>query len=73
MQDKAGSYTDRHGNHLERGFHGAASVNKTPIDLPAAPLLDNPWMRQERGGPLTVTRGASRRVYDFESWQITAG
>ena len=38
---------------------------------PRGPLLENPWMRQEYGGNLTVTDGKTTRVYDLTTWTIT--
>jgi len=34
-------------------------------------LLENPWMRQEFGGNLTITDGRTNRVYDVTNWTIT--
>ncbi len=66
------SYTDRLGNKLEKTFKGAALVNgKLPEDYDHWPLLDNPWMHQERNGNLTITDGHIRRIYDVTNWTVT--
>ncbi len=67
-----GSYTDRGGNVLEKTFGGKALVNgKTPECYDHWPLLDNPWMHQERNGNLVITDGRATRTYDLTNWKIT--
>jgi len=66
----AGAYTDRLGNKLEKAFDGEAKVNGTVIDYNSWPLVDNPWVHQERGGNMTVTDGKTTRLYDVKNWTI---
>ena len=66
-----GRYTDRFGNVLEKTFDGEAKVNGKVIDYDSWPLVDNPWVHQERGGDMTVTDGKTVRVYDLTNWTIT--
>ena len=65
-----GRCTDRRGNVIEREFQGAARINGQPVDFANWPQLENPWMRQQRGGPLTLTDGREKRVYDFEKLTV---
>ncbi len=71
IQGSTGTHTDRHGNVLERTFQGGATINGVTVDHAAAPLLNNPWMKQPVGGALTVSVAGNTRLYDFESWSIT--
>lgn len=64
------TFTDRAGTRLERTFHGDTRVNGERVAYETWPLLENPWMRQERGGNLVLTDGRIRRVYDVEKWTI---
>ena len=66
-----GRYTDRKGNVIERVFQGEAKINGKTIDFSHWPQLDSPWVKQQRGGPLTLTDGRAKRVYDFEQWKMT--
>jgi len=68
----SGLYTDRLGNRLEKAFKGKTLVNgQLPECYDHWPLLDNPWMHQERNGNLTITDGRNKRVYDVNNWTIT--
>jgi hypothetical protein len=40
------------------------------VDFAAWPRLDRPWVRQSADGPLVLTDGRARRVYDFEKWTV---
>lgn len=66
-----GSYTDRFGVTLEKTFDGDAKVNGKAINYDAWPLVENPWVRQERGGNLILTDGITERIYDVNKWTIT--
>lgn len=66
-----GTYTDRFGNVLEKIFDGDAKVNGKVIDYESWPLIDNPWVHQERNGAMTVTDGKTTRIYDMTTWTIT--
>lgn len=66
-----GTYTDRFGNILKKVFDGPASVNGAIIDYESWPLVDNPWIRQERDGNMTVTDGKTVRTYDIKKWTVT--
>jgi hypothetical protein len=46
------------------------SINGTKVDFSTWPLIDNPWVHQDVGGPMTVTDGKTRKVYDFKTWTI---
>ncbi len=65
-----GRYTDRLGNTLECVFDGPDTVNGAPVDYAAWPVLESPWTKQARGGPLTVTAGGVARTYDFAAWTV---
>lgn len=66
-----GTYTDRFGNTLEKTFDGEAKVNGKPIDYDSWPLVENPWMHQDRGGNMILTDGKTERIYDVSNWTIT--
>jgi len=66
-----GTYTDRFGTTLEKTFDGEAKVNGKPIDYDSWPLVDNPWMHQDRGGNMIITDGKTERIYDVSKWTIT--
>ncbi|VTU01796.1 Uncharacterized protein OS=Bacteroides ovatus CL03T12C18 GN=HMPREF1070_00577 PE=4 SV=1 [Gemmataceae bacterium] len=68
---KSAAFTDRDGTRVERAFGGDTRVNGDRVEYEAWPLLDNPWMRQEYGGDLTITDGKTKRVYDVTNWTIT--
>jgi hypothetical protein len=65
-----GRYTDRSGNTLECVFDGPDTVNGQAVDYAAWPVLESPWTKQARGGPLVVTAGAVTRTYDFNTWTV---
>jgi hypothetical protein len=78
VPDVGYSYRSRHGDILEQpAFSGDAMkapmprINGTVVDFDAWPLIDNPWVHQDVGGPMTVTDGTSVRTYDFDSWTVT--
>jgi hypothetical protein len=52
------TFTDHQGQRIERTFDGERIACET------WPLLENPWMRQEWDGNLTLEDGATTRVYD---------
>ena len=58
-------YTDRHGNRLMCTFGGEDRVNDLPVDYAAWPALENPWMDQNPGGPLTVRDDRGSVVMDI--------
>jgi hypothetical protein len=65
-----GRYTDRLGNTLECVFDGPDTVNGKAVDYAAWPVLESPWTRQARGGPMVLTAGAVTRTYDFAAWTV---
>lgn len=67
------TFTDHAGTIIERTFDGDTKIDGTPEDYARWPLLDNPWMRQEWDGNLTITDGTTRRVYDVTKWRISDG
>lgn len=64
-------FTDRDGVVIERTFNGDTRINGERVAYETWPLLDNPWMRQEFGGNLTLTDGKTTRYYDVTNWTIT--
>lgn len=66
----AGRYSSRKGNIIERVFQGEAKINGQPVDFSQWPMIDSPWVKQPRCGPLTLTDGREKRVYDFEKWTV---
>ena len=64
------SLTDRDGVVIERTFNGDTRINGERIAYETWPLLENPWMRQEFGGNLTLTDGNTKRLYDVTHWTI---
>jgi hypothetical protein len=67
----ANSFLDREGTLIEREFDGDTRINGRRTDYESWPLLENPWMRQEWEGNLTISDGRTRRVYDVENWTVT--
>jgi hypothetical protein len=65
------TFTNHEGAAIERTFDGDTSINGTREDYASWPLLENPWMRQEFGGNLTLTDGSNKRLYDVTNWTIT--
>lgn len=72
------SYMSRHRDTLvQPAFSGDAknapmpSINRKQVDLRTWPLIDNPWVHQDVGGPLTVTDGKTIQTYDFRNWKVT--
>ena len=65
------SFTDQHGHRIERTFDGDTLVSGERIAYDTWPLLENPWMRQEWNGDLTLTDGKIKRHYDLTHWTIT--
>jgi hypothetical protein len=63
-------FVDRDGVAIERFFDGDTRINGQRVAYETWPLLENPWMRQEFGGNLTVTDGKTTRVYDVTNWTI---
>jgi hypothetical protein len=59
------------GAMLECVFGGENKLNGRAVGYANWPTLENPWMKQARGGPLTVTDGRITRCYDFETWTVT--
>ena len=69
--DATATFTDHDGVTIERTFNGDTRVNGERVAYETWPLLENPWMRQEFGGNLTLTDGRTTRVYDVQNWTIT--
>jgi len=69
--DLTATFTDRTGATIEKTFEGATTIDGRAVDYTSWPLVDNPWMHQPWGGNLTVTDGATQRVYDLDRWLIT--
>jgi hypothetical protein len=65
------TFTDRDGTQIQHTFDGDTRINGTREDYESWPLLENPWMRQEFGGNLTLTDGTTKRLYDVTNWTIT--
>lgn len=65
------TFTDRDGATIERVFGGDTRINGRRLAYETWPLLENPWMRQEVDGNLTLTDGTSKRLYDVTNWTIT--
>jgi hypothetical protein len=66
------TFTDRDGATIERVFGGDTRINGRRLAYEVLPLLENPWMRQEVDGNLTLTDGTTKRLYDVTNWTITA-
>ena len=66
-----GRYTGRNGHTLECVFDGADKIDGVTVNYAHWPVLDNPWMRQEFGGNLTLTVGKTKHLYDMSNWTIT--
>ncbi len=71
------AYTSRHQDKLAQpAFTGDAvkasmpSINGRTVDFSTWPLIDNPWVHQDIGGPMIVTDGKIKKVYDFKTWTI---
>jgi len=71
IKGSTGRYTDRNGNVIERIFQGEAKINGQPVNFPQWPMMDSPWVKQTRGGVLTLTDGHEKLLYNFEKWQVT--
>lgn len=67
--DKA-RFVDHEGAVIERTFDGDTLINGRVEPYESWPLLENPWMRQEWEGDLTLTDGVTTRVYDVKRWKI---
>lgn len=65
------TFTDHLGHTIEHTFNGPTRFNGKVEDYQSWPLLENPWMRQEFGGNLTITDGKTTRFYDVSKWEIT--
>jgi hypothetical protein len=65
------TFVDRDSNRIERAFDGDTRINGDRIAYETWPLLENPWMRQEWNGDLTLTDGKTTRHYDLSNWTIT--
>jgi hypothetical protein len=65
------TFTDHHGQHIERMFDGDTVINGERIAYETWPLLENPWMRQEWNGDLILSDGKTKRHYDLTHWTIT--
>ncbi len=65
------TFTDHHGHRIERMFDGDTIINGERIAYETWPLLENPWMRQEWNGDLTLSDGKTKRHYDLTKWTIT--
>jgi hypothetical protein len=65
------AFTDRDGVAIERTFNGDTRVDGKRVAYEDWPLLENPWMRQEFGGNLTITDGKTTRLYDVTKWTVT--
>jgi hypothetical protein len=66
-----GAYTDRDGVVITRTFNGDTKIAGERVAYETWPLLENPWMRQEWEGHLTLTDGRTTRLYDVTDWTIT--
>jgi hypothetical protein len=66
-----GPNSDYEGDTIERTFNGDTRVNGERVAYETWPLLENPWMRQEFGGNLTLTEGRTTRVHDVQNWTTT--
>jgi hypothetical protein len=64
------AFTDHQGHRIERLFDGDTRINEKRIAYENWPLLENPWMRQEWNGNLTLIDGSITRVYDVSQWKI---
>ena len=64
------TFTDHYDHRIERIFDGDTCINGERIAYETWPLLENPWMRQEWNGNLTLRDGSTTRVYDVTNWQI---
>lgn len=64
------TFTDHHGRRIERHFDGDTRIQGERIAYETWPLLENPWMRQEWNGNLTLKDGTTTRVYDVTQWKI---
>ena len=64
------TFNDHHGHRIERTFDGDTHINGERIAYDTWPLLENPWMRQEWNGNLTLKDGPTTRVYDVTQWRI---
>ncbi|MGF1603196.1 MAG: hypothetical protein ACFCU8_14465, partial [Thermosynechococcaceae cyanobacterium] len=65
------TFIDRDGIQVERTFNGDTLINGQRLAYETWPLLENPWMRQEWNGNLTLTDGKVQRIYDTAKWIIT--
>jgi len=61
---------DHHGQRIERNFDGDTLVNGERIAYETWPLLENPWMRQEWNGNLTLKNGSTTRFCDVTQGRI---
>ncbi len=64
-------FVARDGVAIEHAFDGDTRINGQRVAHEPRPLLENPSMRQEIGGNLTVTDGKTTRLYDVTNWIIT--
>jgi hypothetical protein len=62
------TFTNLEGKVMNIVFGGARSVDGVAYDYNNWPLIDNPWMQQQRQGILTIQSGSGTCSYDFAAW-----
>lgn len=71
LKGETASFTDHDGNIVARTFDGDTLIDGRRESYEQWPLLENPWMRQEWDGNLTISDGKTIRTYDVKNWTIT--
>jgi hypothetical protein len=71
LNGSTATFIDHDATRIERSFDGDTRINSDRIAYETWPLLENPWMRQEWNGDLTLTDGKIKRHYDLTHWTIT--
>ncbi|MDX6765242.1 MAG: hypothetical protein SFU85_00465 [Candidatus Methylacidiphilales bacterium] len=66
----AAEYTDRGGHRLACDHAGSDRIDGVEVDYANWPLLENPWMRQGRAGPLVLGNRTESLTYDFSRWTV---
>ncbi|MEK3712727.1 CARDB domain-containing protein [Paenibacillus sp. FSL R7-0333] len=62
------TFTNLEGKVMTITYGGTRSVDGAPYDYANWPLLDNPWMQQERQGVLTLQTGSGTCTYNYAVW-----
>lgn len=68
FKNLAGHTLDLKWHPIGEPYQNQCLLDGKPVDYSNYPLLGGPNVHQPNGGPLTLTIGNKKRVYDFKKW-----